>query len=293
MANYSILDKDIKKYRSGKNKNEDVFLLGYMKGCCTGFQSGESHVTQEKLKTLTGIPVRTIQNIIYRLRETNLISVETLQKGKQKLNVYRFNLKPANFFFVNNSFYYTNLEQKEKGFLLLLKSLCINNTNTTLYNRTKIAEELGQDRGTVSKLINTLIAKNMLLELNNGFQLPANYFPLYSKDESSNYEYEKLRSEDKFVLDSILEFCDKKGTVVFTPDLQPLKLIFAHYPFLENDFENVINKDFIKTHFLPEILNVRCKTLPHKIESLSYFLNVLNTESEKPANELEQSIVTL
>lgn len=279
MANYSILDKDIKKYRSGKNKNEDIFLLGYIKGCCSDFRSGESHTTQERLKTLTELPLRTIQSIIDRLRKTSLINVETLQKGKKKFNVYRFNPNPANYFFVNNSFYYTTLEPKEKGFLLLLKSLCINNTNTTLYNRTKIAEELGQDRGTVSKLINSLIANNMLLELNNGFQLPANYFPLYSKDKTSNYEYEKLRSEDKFVLDSILEFCGKKGAILFTPDLQPLKMIFAYYPFLEKDIEDIYDEDFIKTHFLPEILKARCDTLPLKIESLKYFLKVLNMEN--------------
>lgn len=293
MENYSIIDKDISKYRNGKNKNEDIFLLGYIKGCCTKFQTGESHVTQEKLVTLTGLPLRTIQSITSRLRETNLINVETLQKGKQKFNVYRFNLKPTNFFFVNNSFYYTNIEQKEKGLLLLIKSLCINNTNTTLYNRTKIAEELGQDRGVVSKLINTLIDKNMLLELSNGFQLPANYFPLYSKDKSSNYEYEKLRSEDKFVLDSILELCNNKRTILFTPDLQPLKAIFAHYPFLRKNIENLNDEDFIKKHFLPVVLKTRCVTLPEKIESLQYFLKVLNIENVSKINESKQFVITL
>lgn len=293
MANYSILDKDIRKYRSGKNKNEDIFLLGYIKGCCTNFKSGESHVTQEKLKTLTGLALRTIQSIISRLRETNLIDVYTLQKGQQRLNVYRFNLKPANFFFVNNSFYYTNIDQKEKGLLLLIKSLCINNTNTTLYNRTKIAEELGQNRGTVSKLINTLIDKNMLLELDNGFQLPANYFPLYSKDKTSDYEYEKIRSEDKFVLETILDFCNEKGTILFTPDLQPLKLIFSNYPFVEKDFEKVTDEVFIKTHYLPEILKTRCENLPPKIESLNYFLRVLNIENLPQSNALKQSLLTM
>lgn len=291
MKSYSILDKDISKYRSGKNKNEDVFLLGIIKAFCSNYRSGESHVTQEKLKTLTGLPLRTIQSIISRLRETNLITVETLQIGKQKLNVYRFNLRPANFFLVKNSFYYTNIDQKGKGFLLLIKSLCINNTNTTLYNRTQIAKELGQDRNTVSKMINNLVEKNMLLELDQGFSLPANYFPLYSKDKTSKFGYEKLRSEDKFVLNTILDFCNEKGSILFAPDLKPLKIIFAYYPFQKRNFENLNDEDFIKSHYLPEVLKTRCATLPPKIESLNYFLTVLNVEYVEQSKEHSPQII--
>jgi len=276
MKNYSILDKNISKYRNGKNKNEDIFLLGYIKACCSDYRTGESHVTQEKLHELTGIPVRTIQSIISRLRKSELINVETKQIGLKRLNIYRFELNPPNFFYVNNSFYYTNIEQKEKGFILLIKSLCINNSNTTLYNRTKIAELINQDRNTVSKMINELIRKNMLIEIKNGFVLPANYFPIYSKDTKSKYNYEEFNSYDKFILNSILDVCKDK-TVLFTPDLHPLKLIFAKYPIMGKDIKGLVEES-INSGYLPQVLKIRCTTLPPKIESLNYFLSILNIE---------------
>jgi hypothetical protein len=278
MKNYSIIDKEINNYRSGKNKNEDIFLLGYIKACCTDYSTGESHVTQEKLCDLTKIPLRTIQSIISRLKMSSLINVETRQIGLKRLNIYRFNLQPTNFFFVSNRFYYTDIEQREKGLLLLIKSLCINNSNATLYNRTKIAELIGQDRSTVSKMINNLVDKNMLLELKQGFQLPANFFPIYENAKKTKDAYEYFNAYFDFILNSILDFCIERGTILFTSDLFPLKLISAHYPFLNKDFENVNDEDFIKTHYMPEILKKRCPTLPPKIESLNYFLEVLNIE---------------
>jgi hypothetical protein len=292
MKNYSILDKDINKYQRGKNKNEDIFLLGYIKGCCSDWRTGESHATQVKLKEKTGMPVRTIQSSISRLRETNLLIVKTRQIGQKKFNVYHFNLHPANFLKVNNSFYYTDLDRKEKGFILLLKSLCINNSNTTLYNRTKIAKELGQDRAKVSKMINDLITKNMLLELKEGFQLPANYFPLYSKDERSDLAYENFNSKDEFVLDAILNLCKSKNSILFTPDLYPLKLIFNNYPFTDEDFKRV-DQETKDNYYLPNILEMRCKTLPSKIDSLNYFLKTLNIEYVEKKKDSCELVVKL
>lgn len=277
MKNYSIIDKDINKYRSGKNKNEDIFLLGYIKACCTDYRTGKSHVSQEKLFELTRIPVRTIQSITSRLRKTELINVETKQIGLKRLNVYCFELNPSNFFYVNNSFYYTDVEKTEKGLLLLIKSLCINNSNTTLYKRTEIAKLIGQDRNTVSILINKLIEKNMLLEIDCGFVLPANYFPIYSKDKQSKFNYEKVSSFDEFALNSILDFCNSKHTVLFTPDLTPLKWIFAKYHLRETDIVGLEN-EIIESYYLPRVLEKRCEILPQKIESLNYFLTVLNIE---------------
>jgi len=277
MKNYSILDKDINKYRNGKNKNTDIYLYGYIKACCSNYKTGESHATQKKIQELTKISLRTIQSSIARLRETELMKVETKQIGLKRLNIYRFDVNPKNFFFGNNSFYYVDILQKEKGLLLLIKSLCINNSNTILYSRNKISELIAQDRTTISKMMNELIQKNMLLEITHGFQLPANYFPLYAKDKKSTHNYENFNSYDQFVLNSILELCNQQGTVLFTPDLQPLKLIFSHYPFLEKDMKG-LDEEKIKSCYLPLVLKTRCPSLPKKIDSLNYFLKALNIE---------------
>lgn len=275
-TSYIIINKDINKYRNGKNKNEDVFLYAYIK-LCSNFTTGISKATQERLSILTKIPLRTIQNCTKRLRESELIAVKTIHDGEKRHNTYYFNVNPENFFFVDNSFFYVDIDVKLKGLLLLIKSLCINNTNLTLYSRTKIAKLLGQDRGTVSKMIDQLIEKNMLLEIKNGFALPANYFPYYSKDGKTEYKYEQINSYDEFVLNSILKVCREQGSMLFIPDLKPLKLIFAKYPLIEKDIVGIDNET-LKSSYLPEVLKSRCSTLPPKIESLNYFLSVLNIE---------------
>ena len=275
MKNYTIIDKEISKYKTGKNKNLDIYLYCYI-NLCSNFNTKISHATQQKIQKLTGIKLRTLQSSISRLRETNLIDIETISFEGKRHNTYYFNRNPKNFFFVDNSFFHVDIDIKLKGLLLLIKSICLNNSNVTLYNRTKIAELLSQDRNTVSKMIDELIEKDMLIEV-NGFVLPANYFQIYSKDKQSKYNYEKVTSFDEFALKSILDFCKTKHTILFTPDLTPLKWIFAKYPFLIKDIDG-LDAETIETCYLPKILEKRCETLPQKIESLNYFLTVLNIQ---------------
>ena len=271
---YIIIDKNINNYKTGKNKNLDIYLYAYIK-LCSDFKTGISHATEKKIHELTGIALRTMQSAISRLRKTDLIYIETKHDGEKRHNTYFFNKKPENFFYVDNSLFHVDMDVKLKGLLLLVKSLCINNTNTTLYNKTTIAKTIGQDRTNVSKMINELIEKDMLIEINGAFVLPANYFPFYSKEKQSKYNYEKFNRYDEFVLNSILEICRDKNTVLFVSNLEPLEWIFACFPILEKDVENLDNEKKMVC-YLPEVLKSRCSTLPHKIESLNYFLEVLN-----------------
>ena len=286
---YIIINKDINKYRNGKNKNEDVYLYAYIK-LCSNFKTGISIATQERLSELTDIPLRTIQNCTKRLRESNLLIIKTVHDGIKKHNSYNFNVNPDNFFYVDTTFFYVDIDVKLKGLLLLIKSLCINNTNVTLYNRTKIAKLLGQDRGTVSKMIDELIKKNMLLEIKGGFVLPANYFPYYSKDGRTEHKYEQISSYDEFVLNSISDICREKGSILFIPDIKPLKLIFAKYPLPAKDIEG-LDDETLKTDYLPEILKSRCLTLPPIIESLNYFSAVLNVGRIEKSHDTDMLIM--
>jgi len=273
---YLVIDKNINKYKNGKNKNLDIYLYAYIK-LCSDFITGISHTTEQKIHELTGIPIRTLQRSISRLRGTDLVFIKTVQNGKKRNNTYTFNVNPKNFFFVFTTFFYVDMDVKLKGLLLLIKSLCINNSNTTLYNKTQIAEKTGQDRGTVSKMMDELIEKNMLLKTSKGFILPANYFPLYAKEGKSLLYYELICIQDEFVLNAILELCKEKKSILFIPDTTPLKWISAKYPFKEKDVESLTEKEKEK-YYLPAVLRSRCSTLPPKIESLNYFLRVLDIE---------------
>ena len=281
MKSYTVISKEIKDYRHGKNKNTDIYLFSYLK-LCSNYKPGKCNATQIKIQKLIKISLRTIQSSIARLRETELMSVQTRFEGIKRLNTYVFNTDPKNYFFVDNTFYYTEITNKEKGLLLLIKSLCLNNTNKTLYSCSKISNELGQNRKTVSKMIYSLIEKIMLLKLKNGYLLAANYFPLYFTGD----KYEE------FVYQSILEFCQSKNVKLFAPDIHPIKLIIARYPYKENDFSNAV-KESLKSYYLPQILKDRCPTLTNKIESLNYFLDVLNIEYVKRDFDLNEYQIEL
>lgn len=92
-------------------------------------------MTEEKLSLLTGLDERTIRRSIKRLKDAGYLTVQTTikedaDKGFIKRNSYF--IKPAikDYFFLDNSLFNKNYPAKIAGFLLLLKAICLNNTNT-------------------------------------------------------------------------------------------------------------------------------------------------------------------
>ena len=94
-----------------------------------------SHVTEEKLSLLTGLDARTIRRSIKRLKDADYLTVQTAckkdaDKGFIKRNTYYIKPAKSNYFFLDNSFFKRNYPAKIAGFLLLLKAICLNNTDT-------------------------------------------------------------------------------------------------------------------------------------------------------------------
>ena len=53
-----------------------------------------------------------------------------LPSGFIKRNMYHIKPEKSNYFFLDNSYFKRNYPAKIAGFLLLLKSVCLNNTDT-------------------------------------------------------------------------------------------------------------------------------------------------------------------
>ena len=78
---------------------------------------------------------RTIRRVVKRLREAGCLTVQTAIKedavrGFIKRNSYQIKPVEKDFFLLNNGFFIRNYSAKMAGFLLLLKAICLNNTNT-------------------------------------------------------------------------------------------------------------------------------------------------------------------
>jgi len=84
---------------------------------------------------LAGLDERTIRRSIKRLKDAGWLTVQTTIKedtdrGFIKRNFYCIKSEKSNYFFLDNGFFKKNYPAKIAGFLLLLKSVCLNNTDT-------------------------------------------------------------------------------------------------------------------------------------------------------------------
>lgn len=271
MKNYTIITKEINTYNTGNNICTDIYIYAYIK-LCSNFKTGISNISENKLSKLTGIPIDTIKNIIPRLKDNpKLVKITTaISKTNNeyiKKNIYTFNTDPDNYFFVDNRFYHLELPIKVKGFLLLLKSICYNGTNqiTTIRssrngkaNITEIADKLNLDRKTVTALLNECISLGQIKEIQKGYIITNDCFPLNIADTEKNYIY-----------NTICTYCTNKSIVPPKRDEKQLNKLWMKY----NIPENELPKDQ-KYMGISYQLNERCKTLPDKV-TLNYFVKAL------------------
>jgi len=78
---------------------------------------------------------RTIRRVIKRLKDAGYLTVHTIVKEDADRGFIKHNsyyIKPTNkdYFFLDNGFFTKHYPAKIAGFLLLLKSVCLNNTDT-------------------------------------------------------------------------------------------------------------------------------------------------------------------
>ena len=89
--------------------------------------------TEDRLSQITGVNIRTVKRSVQRLKECGAMQVTTrIIDGCKRRNSYYIANPQTDFFFVDNRFFAKNHPPKIAGFLLILKAICLNNTNTIL-----------------------------------------------------------------------------------------------------------------------------------------------------------------
>ena len=154
--NYTVIPKSIVNFQTGNSKPVDIYVWATIK-CCSNHKTNISHVTEEKLSLLTGLDERTIRRVIKRLKDAGCLTVQTIVKedadrGFIRRNSYYIKPTSKDYFFLDNSFFKKNYPAKIAGFLLLLKSVCLNNTDTVQWSNSQIAKAVGLSRNTVTAL---------------------------------------------------------------------------------------------------------------------------------------------
>ncbi|MFR1813793.1 hypothetical protein [Dysgonomonas capnocytophagoides] len=170
--NYRIIDRNI----AGKLSANETYTLFCLLSK-SDFKTGLSHVKQETLKDIIGIKkIDTLQSHLSKFYELNILRKKTRghigDKGYFKTNIYHYQIPTDNWVRINLDFINNpNVPSKIKGFLILLKCLCVNNTNLLNYNKSQISRLLNIDIKTIRSYINLSLELKLIEETNSGFRI--------------------------------------------------------------------------------------------------------------------------
>lgn len=267
--NYTVIPKSIVTFQTGNSKPADVYVWAVIK-CCSNHKTSISHITEEKLSLLTGLDERSIRRSIKRLKDAGYLTVQTstikedADRGFIKRNSYF--IKPANkdYFFLDNSFFKRNYPAKIAGFLLLLKSVCLNNTDTVQWSNSQIAKAVGLSRNTTTALLNECRQLGLIKAIEKGYELTAGCFINSA-----------VRKTAAGIYKEICEFCKSKGAISPNWDKRAMSVLLTKY--------NSINLSASEPITITYQLNKRCKNLPEKV-SLPYFIKAL--DMQKPYRKI-------
>ena len=265
--NYTVIPKSIVNFQTGNSKPADIYVWAVIK-CCSDHKTNISHVTEEKLSLLTGLDERTIRRVIKRLKDAGCLAVQTTvnedaDKGFIKRNTYY--IKPANknYFFLDNSFFKKNYPAKIAGFLLLLKAICLNNTDTVQWSNSQIAKSIGLSRNTTTALLNECQQLGLIKWIAKGYELTAGCFINSA-----------VRKTDAGIYKEICDFCKSKGITPPNWDKRAMSVLLTKY--------NAIGLSASEPITITYQLNKRCKNLPEKV-SLAYFVKALDMQEQYKA----------
>ena len=260
--NYTVIPKSIVNFQTGNSKPIDIYVWATIK-YCSNHKTNISHITEEKLSLLTGLDERTIRRSIKRLKDAGYLTVQTTIKedadwGFIKRNSYYIKPEKTNYFFLDNSYFKRNYPAKIAGFLLLLKAICLNNTDTIQWSISQIAKSIGLSRNTTTALLNECQQLGLIKRIAKSYELTAGCFINSA-----------VRKTDAGIYKEICEFCKMKGVAVPKWDKRAMSVLLTKY--------NSINLPASEPITITYQLNKRCRNLPEKV-SLPYFIKVLDMQ---------------
>lgn len=273
--NYTVIPKSIINFQTGNSKPIDIYVWATIK-YCSNHKTNISHVTEEKLSLLTGLDERTIRRSIKRLKDAGYLTVQTTTKedadrGFIKRNTYYIKPVIKDYFFLDNSFFKKNYHAKIAGFLLLLKAICLNNTDTVQWSNSQIAKSIGLSRNTITALIKECLQLGLIKPISNGYELTAGCFINSSVKKTNAWIYKE-----------ICEFCKMKGVAAPKWDKRAMSVLLTKY--------NAIGLSRTEPISITYQLDKRCKNLPEKV-SLPYFVKALDMQEQYNAviEQVEQN----
>lgn len=253
MERQTKITKGIKELR-----NKHALLYATIK-MNSNYYNGQSEIAVSKLAELTSIPESTIKKNRPELLDSGIFTEWehfTDQWGHTRIR-YQMEIAPENYIRLKNDYLKdAKLTPDEKGFLLRLKCLTINNTNLIGMNITNIRKELKVGKN--NTMVDTLINKGYVHKFDSThfYILSANI--LYTSNEDRETSYRIIES-----------FCINKGIIPPPYDKKNLDRILRRYrPDKFNEFLSHKCHTFAKGNIYSYIFSILTSgKLPAKVEN--------------------------
>ena len=254
------------------NKEAMSYLLLLFK---SDFITGESNVLLETLSNLSGYDAETISNHLHKVADnSDYLSIDRRYIGKESgkpktKNYYKVTFPAMNFIMVDSDFldfeiegYSKKTQHDIKGFILLIKCLCLNNTNITKFSLREIEKRIGLSYCTIQNYMKKCIDLGYIIHEKGCYRINLSYF-----DKDNSYIYPAGTPDlYKDIYNSILNHCSSKGVEVPPYNSKYIGRIAVKYPYLESELLKQGNDSSLEK---------RIPKLPDKVDSLNYFVKVL------------------
>lgn len=251
------------------------------------YNTGESNVLLETLSNEVGYSADTVSDYLHKAKDLGYVDITRQyikkENGQPKTkNFYKVRIPSKDFIMVSRSFldlHFDNLtlceETDIKGFVLLIKCICLNNCNMTFYSLREIAKHLSLSYGTIQKYINKCIELNLIKRYKNCYRITLDCFD----KGNTGYFPKGTQPLYKEIYNVIDLFCQTKGVATPPYNAKLIGLIAVEYPYTRMELKQIDDIDFIKKYSIKYKLSQRLPNLNEPINSLNYFVKVLTNKN--------------
>ena len=226
-----------------------------------------SHIKEETLAKMAECTSRTIVTYIKKFNQLGLLDIKT-EKIKGELGVFDRNTYSIkipdsnlgeNWFRLNYDFLKEEISSDMKGFLLLLKCLGINGSNTVLYSLDKIGKQklLHVGLNKIKELTRLGISLQVISKAKTGYVITDKFIYEDLPEQKADSPTEQLLVD---YYNRIVSYCKRQEMKPPKYDKELMKIIFNNCPNFEFFVDKMNNRNYPK----------------EKISNLMYFIKTLN-----------------
>ena len=186
---------------AGKLNAKESYLF-YCLSLKADLRTHESDIKQETLAKEYGIKdTDQISDWLYHFQSCGLLTViKTNIKGQHgPFQRCRYQLVTEHYVLISSLLQDEPISRQLKGFLILLKCLCLNGTNTTLYSQAQLANELKMGKSTISKYISEAIDKAYISKDKKGIHLLRDDIFFVAKAPQPEFRKRKPKAEVELI----------------------------------------------------------------------------------------------